>query len=128
MAGKDGNMAKTRQQLKASKAGKTTGGKPKPQPLQPGKPAGKQGPSEGWRASKQRSNDFTVHLSNKALDGDANIAKLVITAEERVRQAKPAKKKRRGLTCAQQLALAPLWQGDPAQDLPPQTEPPPQLH
>ena len=40
----------------------------------------------------KRSNDFTVHLSNKALDGDANIAKLVITAEERARQAKPRQK------------------------------------
>ena len=113
-------MAAKKQQLKASKASKTAGSKSKQQTQQPGEPAGSEVVQLTRRESKSRSKEVESWISRKAIEGDVGSTKMLLTSD-RANPTKPAKKKRRGLTCAQILALDPPWPGPPKQDAPPQT-------
>ena len=67
------------------------------------------------RPPNASSKALAVILSQKALAGDVDSARLLVTMADRAKSAKPPeppKKKRRGLTYAQQLALDPPWQGE----------------
>ena len=108
-------MAATQQQLKAIEAdNKTSKGKEKPAQQQA---VGEDNASQTRRAARASDpKELFATLSHKAMEGDIESARLLVKMTNSAKPIKPVKKKRHGLTYAQQLALDPPWQGDPDQD------------
>jgi len=103
-------MTATKHQLKATKA--TAGKKRKNPQQQPDKAAPSQSNKVTQRFVRTSPNDVTAVLSQRAVAGDVESARLLLHAGDRAKPTTPPKKKRRrGLTYAQQLALDPPWPG-----------------
>jgi len=103
-------MTATKHQVKANQA--AVGKKRKNPQQQPGEAALSHGTKQTRRSVRTSPNDVTAVLSQRALAGDTESARLLLNAGDRAKPATPPKKKRRrGLTYAQQLALDPPWPG-----------------
>jgi hypothetical protein len=124
LAGKVGQMAGTKQQLKASEPGKKTIRKRKYQTQQHNKAVHKKDALQSQRAAIASPEELAVILSRRVLAGDCGGVNTLVKVGDRIKSTKPAVKKRRGLSWVQRLALSPPWQGDPVQGSPPKEEPP----
>ncbi|MGC1462603.1 MAG: hypothetical protein WA802_10405 [Terracidiphilus sp.] len=80
---------------------------------QPGKAAAAQEARKRGRPPRPNPKQIAVVLSHQALSGNLDSAKLLSKMADQKKPTKPAAKRSRGLTYAQQLALDPPWQGDP---------------
>jgi len=112
MAGNGEYMAAKQQQLKGRESGSKTTGARKTSPQQLDQPARRQDTPRTRRTKNANQKDLAAVLSQKALAGDVESARLLVTMADRKKATPPPKKKRRGLTYAQQLALDPPWQGE----------------
>jgi hypothetical protein len=117
-------MAATQQQLKEIEAGRKTGKGKNSRTQQQAKAVGTDHALQTRRAARANPKEIAVMLSQKALAGDLASAKLLFKMANSARPTEPAKKKRHGLTFAQQLELDSPWQGDPEQDFLQEDEPP----
>ncbi|HEV2485421.1 MAG TPA: hypothetical protein VGT08_07805 [Terracidiphilus sp.] len=109
-------MARTKQQSKASKAGNKTSSKPKQPKQQPGDAVPRKQSPDTRKKAGAKPDDIAVMLSRRVIEGDLDGVNTLLKVEDRIKAARPTRKKRRGLTEAQLLALSPPWQGEPDQD------------
>jgi len=117
-------MALKRHQLKATSGSSKTSREGKNRKQQQGKAACAEELAQRGRPERAAPEELAAKLSHDALAGDLVSLKLLNKMEDRNKSTKPAAKKRRGLTYAQQLALDPPWLGDPDAFLTPEEEPP----
>lgn len=85
-------------------------GEPKSRALQPGETAPEQSRLRTLRRTGVDQKVLAAQLSQRALAGNMESARLLVSLAGRGKQAAPAAKKRSGLTLAQRLALNPPWQ------------------
>ena len=109
-------MAATKQQFKASKAGNKTSSEPKQPKQQPGDAVPRKQSPDTRKKAGAKPDDIAAMLSLRAIEGDLGGVDTLIKVEDRIKATRPTRKKRRGLTCAQLLALSPPWQGEPDHD------------
>ena len=111
-------MPGKKQQLKANEAAPKTRRvpkNPKPQPTtgaQAENAPQTENATQTRRPKKMNQKDLAEIFTQKALSGDVESARLLFTMEGGKKPAPPVKKKRHGLSFAQQLALDPPWQGE----------------
>jgi hypothetical protein len=95
-------------QLKATSSSVKTTGEGKNREQQPAEAAGTQNPQRrGQRPARPNPKEIATVLSQKALSGDVDSARLLVKMADQKTSTKPAAKRSRGLTYAQQLALDP---------------------
>jgi len=109
-------MAVTRKQLKPKQESNNNSSERKKRTQQETTTVQRQDALHTRRAANTNPKEIAAMLSQKALAGDLESAKLFVKLKDQEKSTQPVVKKRTGLTCAQQLALCPPWQGDLDED------------